>query len=30
VKLQGKDGKELSEAESKELVKEFVAARQKE
>jgi hypothetical protein len=30
VKLQAKDGRELSEAEAKELVKDFVAARQKE
>ncbi len=30
VRLHGKDGKELSEADAKELVKEFVAARQKE
>ena len=30
VTLQGKDGRTLSEAEAKELVKDFVAARQKE
>jgi hypothetical protein len=30
VKLQAKDGKELNETEARELVKEFVAARQKE